>query len=246
MNYPILLGVIILLVGSFFMGCFYTEAKLNRAPEVVTLARSDDHSSIDLGDGKSIKIAPGNRISVAIQGKKQIDKVHGEAVGGTARGTGALTASVKAATLDLANLVGSGGDIESKIIASTKNGPFVIIIFGIILVLAGIAIIVFLKAMQSGLIVGGVGLAFVGGGLLIQAYPWVLLVMAVAILGGLGYLFYRMYKNGQIQTALTGVVQGIENAPADAQEAVKTEIGAINDANGGTIKTVVTDVKKTL
>jgi len=161
--------------------------------------------------------------------------------------------SVGAPNLDLTEDAekGSGGAFSTSLSAvsrGAKSGTNVLLFVGIALVLAGILVIIFLKLIRTGLIVAGAGGAFILVALLIQAYPWVLLVGAIAVACLIGYFLYSAWKNGRIDFTLKKVTQGIEQADPDAQVKVKEEIKkqAATQKEAKIIKSTVTKVKDKL
>ena len=150
------------------------------------------------------------------------------------------------------------GGFRSLAMKDFSRGPVILSVIGVIAILVGIAVIVITKgsALTTGLWIIAGGAAALGLGMLIEAFPWVLWIFAILILGaGVGFVWYTyFYKKSTVQLAtttkvLTGVIQGVELTEATnpmAAASVKANIGAVDSANGGVIKSVVSATKKKL
>ena len=134
--------------------------------------------------------------------------------------------------------------IGGHIAAMGKSSSSILIYVGIAFVVAGVLVFIFLKAITPTLICIAAGSAFIGVGLLVQTYPWALLVAAALVVGLIGYVIYRMWKSGRLEMAFKTVVGGIEKAPADAQAQVKTSIQTEAGKDLQKIKATVSAAKK--
>ena len=155
---------------------------------------------------------------------------------------------------------GEGGRFTGGSIAEWKDavrkGPVVLIIFGGLAILGGIVLAVVAKQFTLGLAVAGAGLVLVTTGILFESYPWIALVAFGLVLAvGVWWVWNNRSLTtaktdltatvGKLGTALKTVVKGVEAAPADAQAAVKAQIGTVaaGTADPTGIKMTVTALK---
>lgn len=212
---------------------------------------------VPLPDGKTIKVPSGHMVRVRMQtGGQRIgessyrDKTKGDALGGHKINPGDTdTTNIAPPTVDLTEgkETGSGGAIAS-IQKAAKNGTTVIIIAGIAFLAAGILVIVLLKMMTLGIAVSGIGIVLIGTGLLVQTYPWVLLVAAgVIVLVIAGFVWYA-WKNGNLKLAAEKVFGAIEKTDPEVQKAVKAKIteNTKNPKEQKIVKATVTAIKNKL
>ena len=135
------------------------------------------------------------------------------------------------------------GGFESAIISGVSKGTVILYVLGGLCIVAGIVCAVWLKRVVLGLAVAGGGIGLMAVAVLFETYPWIVLVGAVVLLGGLVWFLYDSWKGGRLSTALKAVVTGVEAAPPKAQEAVKASIGDTATASG-VFKTVKDEVTK--
>ena len=215
---------------------------------------SDTRAMVRLPDGRDIRIPKDNMARIRIEepvdgGYNQRYYASGDSRGGYGRGTGTISANTSPSSFDLTDGAekGFGGGIDA-VAKGAQNGTNVIIFAGILFIVAGVVVLVFLKNIKVSIVCFAVGGALILTGLLVATYPWVLLVGFVAILGILAYFVYAMWKSGRLKTAFTKVVSAIENVDENTQAAVKAQISeeASSEKDSKTVKAEVTQVKQSL
>jgi hypothetical protein len=104
------------------------------------------------------------------------------------------------------------------------------------------------KDVRDSIIIALCSVGLIAIGVTVNTYPWVWLLGFVALVVFGGVWLYRAYKSGTLKTTLATVVQGVENADAAAQTAVKDSIAKAADDAGiaPKVKAVVTSIKNTL
>lgn len=218
---------------------FLQEAieKAEQAVEIKQQLADAQYIKVPLPNGELITVPSGHRVDIEMRGPERtagrgkFKKVaSGDSHGGFKWNAGPTDiTSVGAPNLDMTEDKegGSGGAFSSSISAVAKgarNGTNVLLFVGIALVIAGLAVIVFLKAIKTGLIVAGAGGAFIGVALLIQTYPWILLVGAIAVLGLIGYFLYAAWRDGRLDFTLKKITKGIDDSEPEAKAKVKEQI----------------------
>jgi len=240
------------------------EEAIAKAEEVVEIKQelADARSiRVPLPNGEMITAPAGSLVDVEMRGPTKTSGAGtskkittGDSQGGFKWNASATDiTSVGAPNLDLTENAekGSGGAFSTSMSAvsrGARSGTNVLLFVGIALVLAGLLVIVFLKLMRTGLIVSGAGIAFISMALLIQAYPWVLLIGAIAVFGLIAYFLYSAWRNGRIDFTLKKVTKGIESADPATQTKVKAEIKkqAGTKKEEKMIKNTVTKIKNKL
>ena len=245
-----LFATVLALVAVAALGIGYiTGSSISSAPVVVDAG----YSTIPLPDGRTITVPAGQTVTVEYEANnsqsasKTVKSVDGDSQGGWARGTGMTNQSaITAPDLDLTEgrEKGSAGDIES-ILKGAASGPVILIVIGAACVIGG-AILIYFKKGKFAILAFITGAAFIVTGLLVQQYPWVLIIAAVL---GVGYLVWFIWKKKQEQKqelALKTVVTAVENSSEDAQKEVKANVTAVaaTDKNKAVVKDVITTVKK--
>ena len=124
------------------------------------------------------------------------------------------------------------GGFESAIISGVSKGTVILYVLGGLCIVAGIVCAVWLKRVVLGLAVAGGGIGLMAVAVLFETYPWIVLVGAVVLLGGLVWFLYDSWKGGRLSAALKAVVTGVEAAPAEAQAPVKASIGQVATSTG--------------
>ena len=242
----------------FALGYFSAGGFISETPTSAGLIRAiePEQTSIPLPNGKTLTVPKGEKVVITYSKdtteaststyKKNI---LGKAQGGKARGSSGLAllkSSMTPPELNLSegNEGGTGGAIES-LTEGAKSGTTVIIFAGLAFVAAGVLLMIFLKDMKNGTICIFAGGTLIGVGLLVQNYPWVLFVGLAAVVGVIGYLVYRSWKNGKLQLTLNKIVNGIEKADPDAQKEVKSKIASESTTakEAKAVKTTVSAVK---
>lgn len=250
-----LITILVLSVLLAFGAGFGTAVVAIPAKTVQVGPPSAAGSSVQLPDGRIVSAPAGSALRIYSQEPSQgtitRDRL-GISQGGYARGTSSmLTGATQVGAPDL-NMTegqeeGIGGAINSKMKFAAKNSTSALVWVGIALIVAGILCWILLKMTTLGLSLVVAGGVLIAVGLLVQTYPWVLLVAFVVVLGIIGYFLYRAWKNGQIQAALTNIVKGVEKAPADAAALVKASIDGVgNDKTRQVTKNVVSSIKRSL
>ena len=206
---------------------------VNENKSQISILAPPEMVEVPLPDGKTIRVPSGHMVRVRMQtGGQRIgessyrDKTKGDALGGHKINPGATDiTNIATPTLDLTEgkETGSGGAIAS-IQKAAKNGTTVIIIAGIAFLAAGVLVIVLLKMMTLGIAVSGIGVVLIGTGLLVQAYPWVLLVAAGVIILGIAGFVWWAWKTGRIKFTTETIVAAIKKTDPEAQQAVKEQI----------------------
>jgi len=143
----------------------------------------------------------------------------------------------------------TGGGYEG-IQGVARSGTGVMFIIGSLAVLGGIVL-----AIWAGKVWLGLGIAAGGGGLigtafLLDAYPWLPLVVLLVLVGlGVWYFLDARFATkakaalAATSTALQAVVRGVEGAPPEAQTAVKTEIAKAAASDAAKVKATISAAK---
>jgi len=138
------------------------------------------------------------------------------------------------------------GGMES--VEEAARGPMLLIGAGILCILAGGAVFLFIGgAKQVGLGVIGLGAVFVVSGLAFEAYPWAALVLiGLAAAGAAVWFIYSTRSGERLRQTLQFVAAGIEQTPEN--QAVKENISnaAATRSNREMVKDVVAGAKKSL
>lgn len=246
MTKSVLIGLVIgLCVVSGVTGYFFGSAKNPEPPHM-------SYSEVPLPDGRVIRVPAGHRLRVTHSmpvshtgAGEMSSSASGRSTGGSKfnPAIGDIT-SVSAPALDLTAGAehGSGGDLLTKAAKAAGNGTTILLIGGLVIGVVGLVLILVFKQMWNGFVCLVAGGAVIATALLVQAYPWVLLVGAAAILVVVGWLLYRAYSSGKLEWAFGQVVSGVEAAPADAGAEVKASIADTSD-NAIKLKSVVSAVK---
>jgi len=190
-------------------------------------------AEIPLPDGRVVKVPSGHAVKLKMQygGKTEEQghsktKVTGKAHGGYKVNPSATdTTSVAAPELDLTkdNEKGSGSAIDS-LQEGANSGSAILLLAGIAFVAAGVLVIVFLKMMKLGIITASIGGVFIGTSLLFQAYPWMLIVAAVVVVGGIAAFVWWAWKTGRLKLTAEKIVGAIEKADEKTQKNIKATI----------------------
>lgn len=120
-------------------------------------------------------------------------------------------------------LTADAGDVESswkwlgQALSATSKGALILYVLGGLLIVAGVVMGWFRKSFFDALALGLGGLALIGTGVVIDKYPWVvLLTVAVCVAIGVGYwLYVRKTK------ALQAVTGAVEASPPTVSDTVK-------------------------
>lgn len=162
------------------------------------------------------------------------------------------TDSPDASLEDVGESSGGASDFVAGVANALKGSTNLLLIFGGLLIAGGVAIILLAKELKLGAAVGGAGVSLIVTAVVVEKFPWVILILALAILGALGYFVYDTIRKAQKVKGFKKVVEGLENAsetnPA-AAEAVKTEISKTVEDDPKAdyqLKTVVYALKKEL
>jgi hypothetical protein len=137
-----------------------------------------------------------------------------------------------------------GGDFAASItniLPQASRVAYIFMVAGLLgLITAGVYFYI-TKNWAKTLIIAGIAGVLIAVGVLLDRYPWVFVLALLAGAAGLALWFY-IHRRDQ---ALTAVVAGVENAPADAASAVKN---AIADAGGSVpaVKAVISAIKDAL
>ena len=146
----------------------------------------------------------------------------------------------------------SGGDIFAgdgitvKIVQAVKNGLNVLFIIGGLCIVAAGVVAWISKSWTPLIYIGGAGVLLIAAAVLMNQYPWIVLVAAGGALILIGWWFWRTHINKQNETALKGVVAGINVAEMKDPESahnVLEEIAVMNTKLNGTIRTTVDKIK---
>lgn len=242
---------------AFGLGSLFGYNISENKSELSFLNAKSDMVEVPLPNGNVIKVPSGHRVRVRMQtGGQQIskgtykDKTIGDALGGHKINPGATDlTNISTPTLDLTEgkESGSGGAIASMQKAA-QNGTTIIIVAGIVFLAAGILVIILLKMIKLGLAVSGIGVALIGTGLLVQAYPWVLLIaIGVIVIGIAGFIWWA-WKTGRIKFTTETIVAAIKKTDPEVQQAVKAQITEeASDPKSQTIvKSTVNSIKNKL
>ena len=196
-----------------------------------------DNSSVEIPmpDGRIVKVPANHAVRIRMQygGSTEAEghsktKVIGSAKGGFKLNPGPTdTTNIGTPTLDLTEGQerGEGGALDTMQ-KGAKNGSNILIIAGIAFLAAGVLVIILLKMVLLGGAICVIGGILIGTGLLFQAYPWMLIVCAVVVIGGIGGFLWWAWKTGRLKTTVEKIVGAIEKTDTDTQKTVKDKIKA--------------------
>jgi hypothetical protein len=150
--------------------------------------------------------------------------------------------------------VGRDGRVEFgepqgvDIVSGVSKGTFILYLIGGLAIAGGLVVTLWMKNIKLGLSVAAAGAAMMAVAMLMETYPWIILIGALVAVGGVVWFILDARKNGRLSTALKAVVQGVQDAPAEAAEQVKASIGeAAKEVGAKTVvKEVVTATKDSL
>jgi hypothetical protein len=107
---------------------------------------------------------------------------------------------------------GGSADFRAKLIGNS-GAALSLIILGALLIAGGVVILIWFKSSIGwALIAAGITLIVVA--VVVDQYPWVLLIVAVVGLGAVAYFLYSKYFAVKAKTVLTQVVDGGEEFKA--------------------------------
>lgn len=218
------------------------------------LAMNKTSTSIEMPDGRIVNVPFDREVTLSYrseninEGRELISKKEGEAEGGSARGSsavGMIGGNLSAPKLDMNEQEGEAGStgFSAEIKRGASSGPTIMVVVGLAMIIGSIAYLIFAKNFKNFLIIGGAGGAILATGLLVSAYPWVLLVGAAALIGVVIYLIYIGWRSGRIQEAFGTVVNGVENVPDITKQTVKKEIKKEAGKNNSKVKKEVEKMK---
>ena len=154
--------------------------------------------------------------------------------------------------LDLQKLKGQAGSAKSSVKnlwQKAASGPILLVVCGGLLILGAGIVFYLTKDLQTALVIGGGGVAVAAVGILLESYPWLLLVAGVAGVGVLVYFIWQSKSNTTVTAAydkvsgvLTALVKTIELNP-DAKETITSQVETVAGDKAQDVKSVVTDIK---
>lgn len=211
-------------------------------------------TKIEMPDGRKVEVPFDKEVTLSYRkeninhGRELISKKQGESKGGEARGSGAIGTiggNLSAPSLDMGEQKGTAGStgFSAEIKKGANSGPVIMIIVGLVMIVGSIVYLIFVKNFKNFLIIGGAGGAILATGLLVQVYPWVLLVGAAALIGVVIYLVYSGWRSGRILEAFSTVVKGVERVPETTKGVVKKEIKKEAGNNNKKVKKEVDKIK---
>ena len=107
----------------------------------------------------------------------------------------------------------SDRETQTEIIEGTSNGSLILLIGAGALAAMGVLVLVWLRMTRLGLALIGAGVAVGATGAFFSWVAtdgkWVLVILAIGLLGGVGYVMFRLFRNKQVDTALKHLVTGI-------------------------------------
>ena len=155
--------------------------------------------------------------------------------------------------LDLAKLKGQAGSAQSSIKnlwQRAASGPVLLVVCGVLLILGAGVVFYLTKDLPTALIIGGGGIAVAAVGILLESYPWLLLVAFAAGIGVLVYFIWQSKAKTTLSAAydktsgvLSALVKTIEMNP-DAKKAITAQVETVAGDKAPDVKAVVTDVKQ--
>jgi hypothetical protein len=247
-NNKFLITILVLsVVLSFFSGMFIGKSLWSGEEKEVK-----QFSLIQLPNGREVKIPEGHKATIEYEvgpSSEGYEKriTSGKASGGSSYGGTVLDNAIGIPELDLTEgqEKGSGGDIEAKIKNTANSGTTIIIIAGLLFIVAGVLAGIFAKNLKLAVILGVIGALICGSGLLVQTYPWILLVGAIGILAALVGFVYWAWKTGRLELTLKQIIGGVESADPAAAEVVKASIAeqASDKKEQAIVKDEVTKIK---
>jgi len=135
---------------------------------------------------------------------------------------------------------------ESEIVAGTGNGMLFLLIGAGALVAMGILALIWLRMTRLGLGLIGAGMAVGTCGVFFNWIAtegtWVLVILAIGLLGGIAYVLFRLFRGKQVDTALKHIVGGISESTQG--KAVRNKIEQLAGKDDQAVRKVVLRVKK--
>jgi len=246
-------GLIWLTVGLLLGAALGAAAVLVFFRPAAALPTPPRSTRIELPDGRIVEAPAGHAVRVQVHRRPDSparytldEQGEGRSVG--IRGSGErITQSLDMETPQV-NLGGGLSAKAGRALYSAKiwvaSGTNVLMLIGALLIAGGI--VVALKFNRGlGVAMAAAGGALVAVGVVVDRYPWVLVLGLVAVAGvGVWFIWDQRRKRRQ-EVTLAGVVTGVDAAPPEAARAVKDSI-AQRDHTGGVLKSEVQRVKRTL
>lgn len=113
--------------------------------------------------------------------------------------------------------ISSGGDTQSTFSAETISGVPILIIGAILFALSGVACVVWLRIVTTGVALIAFGIALAAT----HYYPWILLI---GVAGIAAYVLYSTYVWKQSSGALSTVVKAVSSLPEHVKNTVKEKV----------------------
>jgi len=107
----------------------------------------------------------------------------------------------------------TGGGMETWQDA-VRSGPVVLVIFGGLMLAAGIVLALWAKQIALGIAIAGAGLMLIVTGILFESYPWIAILAMMCVLGVGGWWLWNNRKLSDASTALAAVAGAAEVNPS--------------------------------
>ena len=118
---------------------------------------------------------------------------------------------------------------------------------GAALIFLGVLTAVLFKKFQDAVIAVACGGSMMAVSMLAETYPWVIILLAIMVLIGIGYMLFVTYRGRQQQKTLQHLVTAVDTVDEAANNAVREKIKATTTRRElDLIKSVVDKTKKKL
>jgi hypothetical protein len=176
------------------------------------------YTIVPLPDGNVAKVAKGQTLSMKVVGTpgkagSSYSRIENDqmatSVGLDSSGNGlpkldmGKMPSIKSGTI-------SAGSGFSYVVEAAKAGATILFVIGAICIIGGGVLAYFTKSFTPLLYIGGAGVLIILTAILVESYPWVVLIGAGGAFILVAYWFYSSYIAKKTTTAVTQVVAGNE------------------------------------
>lgn len=206
-------------------------------------------------NGNRIPILPGTEVEIEIdeQDNRQANVHIAEAVGRSKGGDVYTTVDafaekfqLPAPELHMDGSYGKAGELVYTAKGLAAKGHMVVIFAGVLCVIAGVVIFAY-WSKRTGIYIAAAGGVLILTGVLLERYPWVALLLPIAGIGLVVYVWWRARQGQRVGVTLRSIVGAIEEADEDVAAAVKTNLPhEPGDPMAKVVKAVVGKVKGTL
>ena len=123
-------------------------------------------------------------------------------------------------------------------------------VIGGLAVVGGVAL-GYLVSWSLGLMVSAGGIGLIVGVRMVDQYPWLMVIPALAVLGAVGYGIYRLWRGGNAQddldnarTALKAVVRAVDQTSGQVKGKIKENVKKYAGDDEPTVRAEVEAVKR--